>query len=72
MRNTAVMHQVRKFGKIQFVIQNQFFCFFNFVVYDIMFNGYAFRCRKKIGKISIVMMEFFAGVHRYICFWEAH
>jgi hypothetical protein len=42
MRYAAVMHFVRDFRKVQFVVQQQFLDFFNFVNDDELLNGNTF------------------------------
>ena len=56
------------FGKIEFIVNKEFFYLFYFIGKVKLFNGGPFNFGKKIGKICVIMIEFFAQVIRKIYF----
>ena len=54
MRYAAIIKFVRNFCNIHFIIQQQFFYFFNFLKNDELLNGDAFDLGKYIRKIGII------------------
>jgi len=59
---------LNNFGKGEFFIYQKFFYLFNFMVQVILLNGCPFNFRKKIRKVCVIVMEFFAQVIRKVYF----
>ena len=66
MTDAAVMKLFRDLCKIKIVIYQQFFYPFDFMDDDELLNGNTPHLRKEIGKIGIVVIEFFAKKHRVL------
>lgn len=66
MGNTAVVHFPGYFGKIELIINNQFFYPFNLMGEVKFFNGNTIFFRKEIGKIGVIVIEFFPQIIRKV------
>ena len=62
MGYTAVMHFKGYFGKIKFIINQQFLYPFNFMTKVKVLNCSSFDFGKKIREICIIMIKFFTQV----------
>jgi hypothetical protein len=56
MCHTAIVEQIGDLCKIQFIVQQEFFDPFNFVIDDELLNGNALDFRKNIGQVGIVVV----------------
>jgi len=66
MGNTAVMQAMGNFGKGEFIIKQQLFCFLNFMDDDELLEGNAFNFGEDICQTGIVITQFFADVNGVI------
>lgn len=62
MGDAAVMKFPGNFGKVEFIVNQEFFYSFYLMSQVKLFNGSSFNLGKEIGEICIIMIEFFAQV----------
>ena len=70
MRHAAVMHSVRYFGEIKFVVNNKFLHPFNFMQNDKFLNGSALYFGEKIRHVGVIIIKFTAQKIGEIRFWQ--
>ena len=56
MGHAAIMHEAGYLGKVKFIVYQEFFHPLYFVCYDEFFNRDTLHFRKKIGKVSVVVV----------------